>query len=410
MERRQQLIQKIESVFDVDAKHVGVLDGVRALAVLCVLWFHFWQQTWLMPVYDTPFLKWMGVEKINPDVIRRVGYLCVDMMLLLSGFLLYLPYARSRFYGTSVDGIRVFYKKRFARIVPSYLLAVLIMFAIAWTQGAYKGKPDFAVKDLLTHLTFTQMLWADTFLFTLITAVMWTVCIEVAFYLIFPFLAKGFHKNPLLVYALMTLIGVWFTNSIAPAIGETRIMVNRFLTFLPVFANGMMAAHLYVWYARKVKYKAIPSLIGTAAAVFSLIWIVRLFTACMKTGDAAHQQVWQRQYRTLLSLAYSVLILGCAISAKPLRKILDNRILKSIAAVSYNIYLWHQWLMVRLCTMHGAKSGRDIANGSKYLQWTVTAVALAETFIIASLISYGFERPMSKLILHTKEESKCITR
>ncbi len=33
------------SVFAVDTKHVGVLDGVRALGVLCVLWFHFWQQT-----------------------------------------------------------------------------------------------------------------------------------------------------------------------------------------------------------------------------------------------------------------------------------------------------------------------------------------------------------------------------
>ena len=173
------------SIFSVDTVHVGVLDGVRALGVLCVLWFHFWQQSWLMPVYQTPFLAWAGIKQINPDVLRRVGYLCVDLMLLLSAFVLYLPYARRTFCGTPVDSVKTFFKKRFARIVPSYLFAVLVMFAVAMALGTYKGRSLFAMKDLLTHLTFTQMLFNDTYLFTGITAVMWTVCIEVAFYLIF---------------------------------------------------------------------------------------------------------------------------------------------------------------------------------------------------------------------------------
>ena len=145
------------SIFSVDTVHVGVLDGVRALGVLCVLWFHFWQQSWLMPVYQTPFLAWAGIKQINPDVLRRVGYLCVDLMLLLSAFVLYLPYARRTFCGTPVDSVKTFFKKRFARIVPSYLFAVLVMFAVAMALGTYKGRSLFAMKDLLTHLTFTQM-------------------------------------------------------------------------------------------------------------------------------------------------------------------------------------------------------------------------------------------------------------
>ena len=62
-------------MFTVDTVHVGILDGARAIGVLAVLWFHFWQQTWLMPVYQTPFLIWMGVSRINPDAFRRCGYL-----------------------------------------------------------------------------------------------------------------------------------------------------------------------------------------------------------------------------------------------------------------------------------------------------------------------------------------------
>ena len=36
--------------------HVGVLDGVRAAAILIVVWFHVWQQSWISPVWDTPGL------------------------------------------------------------------------------------------------------------------------------------------------------------------------------------------------------------------------------------------------------------------------------------------------------------------------------------------------------------------
>ena len=392
------------SIFSVDTVHVGVLDGVRALGVLCVLWFHFWQQSWLMPVYQTPFLAWAGIKQINPDVLRRVGYLCVDLMLLLSAFVLYLPYARRTFCGTPVDSVKTFFKKRFARIVPSYLFAVLVMFAVAMALGTYKGRSLFAMKDLLTHLTFTQMLFNDTYLFTGITAVMWTVCIEVAFYLIFPLLARAFMRKPFMVYAVMMLLGIWFTLGISPAIGEPRIMVNRFLTFLPVFANGMLAANLYVWYAERVKRKAIPSILGTVAAAASLYLMIYLFRKCAASGDASHQQVWQMQYRTILSFAFTAFLLGMAISAKPIRMLLDNRVLSAIAAVSYNLYLWHQWVMVKLCTAFGAKSGADIAKGGPNLQWTITIMGLLLAFTTAAITTYGIEKPISRLILHNRKE------
>lgn len=404
MKRGDRIRNKIESVFTIDARYVGVLDGVRALAVLCVLWFHFWQQTWLMPVYETPFLKWMGVARINPDVLRRVGYLFVDVMLLLSAFLLYLPYARNRFCGTQTDRLGIFFRKRFARIAPSYLFAVIVMFLFALMQGVYDGKTDFAIKDILTHLTFTQMLFNDTYLFTGITAVMWTICVEVAFYLIFPLLAKAFRLSPLPVYATMMLAGIWFANDIAPAIGEPRVMVNRFLTFLPVFANGMMAAHIYVWYAEKVRHKMIPSIIGTVAAAAGIYATFRMFHACAAEGVVGNQQVWQMQYRAPLSLAFAVSILGLSVSAKPIRKLFDNRVLGAIAAVSYNLYLWHQWLMIRICSAFGAKSGADIARAGVNTQWTVTITGLAAAFAAAAVLTYGLERTVSKMIIHTRRK------
>ncbi len=33
-----------------DVHYIGVLDGIRAIAILIIAWYHIWQQSWLMPI------------------------------------------------------------------------------------------------------------------------------------------------------------------------------------------------------------------------------------------------------------------------------------------------------------------------------------------------------------------------
>ena len=68
-----------------DARYVQVADGLRALSVFIVAWFHIWQQSWLNPVLS------IGPVRLDFNAPVRTGYMMVDMMLLLSGFLLFLP-------------------------------------------------------------------------------------------------------------------------------------------------------------------------------------------------------------------------------------------------------------------------------------------------------------------------------
>ena len=71
-----------------DTRHVDTCDGVRALAICIVAWYHIWQQSWLYPN-----LTVFGRE-ISFDPLVRSGYIWVDVMILISGFCLYLPWAR----------------------------------------------------------------------------------------------------------------------------------------------------------------------------------------------------------------------------------------------------------------------------------------------------------------------------
>ena len=99
------------------SERIPELDGFRVLMVGIVAWFHFWQQSWLTPHIGTYSL----------DYLVRAGYMCVDGTILLSAFLLFLPYARSRVEGRPLPSVRNFYRRRVMRIVPSYLFVTFLM-------------------------------------------------------------------------------------------------------------------------------------------------------------------------------------------------------------------------------------------------------------------------------------------
>ena len=65
---------------DYDTKHIKVLDGIRALAILIIVWYHIWQQSWLIP----------RIGSFSLDFIPRYGFILVDMLILLSSFKVYL--------------------------------------------------------------------------------------------------------------------------------------------------------------------------------------------------------------------------------------------------------------------------------------------------------------------------------
>lgn len=387
--------------FEVDTKYVGALDGVRAIAILIVLWFHFWQQSWLMPTYPTPFLEWLGIQSINFNIFRRCGYIMVDLMILLSGFVLYLPYARNQFEKTPILRISEFYLRRAVRIVPSYVIAVLVMFFVALFGGLYANRTGFLWKDLITHLTFTHIFFPDTYQFSLINGVFWTAAIEVWFYLIFPFLAKGFRKNPSLTYIGMVAVGLLFTFTVATKAENTSFMTNQFLTFLPVFANGMLLAHLYVWYAKKVKNKMVPSIVATVVWVAAVIWVIYMFKGCANAAldPNLNAQMWQIVNRYPLSFAYFTMIGSLIISIKPLRSIFQTNVLRFLSSISFNLYLWHQWIMVELRKAFGASSGADIAAMGQNMQWILTVEGLLLSILVATFMTYVVERPLSKLLL-----------
>ena len=378
--------------------HIDVLDGIRAIAILIVVWFHFWQQSWLMPI----------AGDFNIDWIPRNGALLVDMLILLSGFCLFLPYARSMVYKTEAPHAKSFYKKRVARIFPSYYFNVfLVLLLFALPLGEYANK-SFLWKDLLSHIFFVNNLSYDTLVATKLNGVLWTVAVEFQFYLIFPLLAKWFQKRPILTYSCMTLIGLISSHFISQNFGTLNqaLYVNHTLTFLSVFANGMLGAWAYISIThdkKPVKAEQFLYILMTLAG------LVLYKILCDHHMNCPNGQQWQVKYRYVLSLVYLLILFGCLMAQQYFRFFLGNRLMKFLATISFNLYIWHQYIAVKLKEFRIPYWEGDIPPnqlGDKPWMWKYMLLCIAVSLVVAILTTYLIEKPLARLILRRYDKSK----
>ena len=385
----------------IDTKHIDVLDGVRALAVFGVLWFHFWQQSWIMPYLDVPLLAKIGLPgSISLLFLPRAGFLFVDWLLFLSAFCLFLPYARAALDQTPLPETRLFYQKRVARIVPSYVVSVLlIFFLVSVPSGAYQTVTD-ALKDLIPTITFTQTFFPDVLIGTKINGVLWTAAIEMQFYVFFPWLARAFAKKPGWTYLGMLALSLTYLWGLALRNTDSiRLTVNQLPAFFGVFANGMAFAYLFTLAGKHLRRS--PQL--SALALVALITAVVLLVHMMKAApDVNPVQIWQAQHRYRLSLVFAVITVSAALTFSGIRWLFSNKLMQFLSLISYNVYIWHQWLAVKLKEWkipYWTGDNPPNMTGDTRWQWTYTALILIGTFALAIAATYLIEHPAAKRII-----------
>lgn len=382
---------------------IGVLFGFRALMVLWVCNYHIWQLGWL-PQYFRVF----GLE-LNVDFITRSSYLMVDGLILMSGLLLYLPYALESSRGTPVPSLGRFYLNRLVRIAPSYLLSVLVMlFCVALPQGRY-GTPEAMSKDILTHLTFTFTFWKETYLSTPLNGALWTVAVEMHFYLIFPFLARAAQKKPAWTLCAMALAGIGYRALVYARIPDNAMLINQMAGFLDVYALGMLGAMLYV---RWLKWDGEKPLLERrvlrtfAALVFgAALWglgALMRFQSTQSLAGLEALRLSQLLIRLPFALCMLAAMLGAALMPRFLQALLDNRLMRFLAVISFNLYIWHQPLSAQIArdwfpqTLHTDAS----------LQRAYTALCLAASVLVAMAATYGVEKPIARLSHHWIEHRR----
>ena len=378
---------------------VGVLYGIRALMVLFVCNYHFWQQSWLAQQIT------VAGATINFDYFTRSGYVFVDGMLLLSGFLLYLPHAQAAEYHTPVPDTRTFYWKRFVRIVPSYLASVLLLLFFAALPGGLYANTGEGIADVLAHLTFTFTFFPDTYLYTPLNAVLWTIGIEVQFYLIFPLIVRFMRKRPALTLTTMALAGVLFRVVLGLTTDDLIMLVNQMPSFLDVYALGMLGAILYIrlrQWAETKKVRTVMTALSVplfALCVYALTVILRFQSSYSAQGmEALRQSQWM--IRPPLAIVLLAAMLSASFMPKFLQKLLDNRLMRFLAAISLNLYIWHQMISIRLIK----PLFPDTLHSDPAMQTVYTLLCYSLSILTAMVFTYGLEHPAAKFLQKLKSK------
>src|SRR6266700_7753045 len=156
---------------------IAVLDGVRAIAILMVIVFHINRITG-----DS---LWNQMANPLASSISTAGGMGVTLFFVLSGFLLFMPFAKALLYKTNWPLVRVFYMRRVLRILPAYYVSLFLIILFQHPEYLHRDH----LKNLALFLTFFMDSSRATF--RQLNGPYWTLATEWQFYMLLPLIALG---------------------------------------------------------------------------------------------------------------------------------------------------------------------------------------------------------------------------
>ncbi|MDB5389818.1 MAG: acyltransferase, partial [Planctomycetaceae bacterium] len=162
--------------------HLPFLDAFRGLAIFAVFLFHA-----LGIAFGIDHLPWNGLVrdfKAVPYFLAfyplTYGSAGVAAFFVISGFCIHLSHARN-----PEPGWLKFFCRRFFRIYPPYLLALLIFFFV-WPWGDFSIKSQWRLEQFVSHVLAIHNFNERTCFG--INGSFWSIAVEIQLYALYPVL------------------------------------------------------------------------------------------------------------------------------------------------------------------------------------------------------------------------------
>jgi peptidoglycan/LPS O-acetylase OafA/YrhL len=340
------------------------LDGLRGVAILLVLGFHYFHAT---PIYY-PFgdaLEWIHVFKY--------GFLGVELFFLISGFVIAMTLEKC---STPLD----FVIRRFARIWPALLICSIVTFIVLATSTShYASDVNTSYVNFLPSLTLTpNIMWSWAFpKIDFIDGPYWSLLVEARFYLIalivfWTFDRKHFARN-LVIFTYLNILLRALLQRLIPGSNQiySAILVPD---FMPWFAAGAVFYDLYL---------------GRIGKKLSILLLASMFFVIARTStfDAARSPL------VISVISFFFFSIFWFVATKPSYvNILQARWLVFIGVCSYSVYLLHNGIGLTVISMLPNNLGS-------------TALEIALVLLVAvAMVAFGYlsflcvERPFRKII------------
>ncbi|WP_151549421.1 MULTISPECIES: acyltransferase family protein [Corynebacterium] len=319
------------------------LEGLRAVAACGVLLTH------------TSFQSGMDPSSLVGGFLGRFDFF-VALFFALSAYLLARGDYRTR---------RSFYAKRFFRVVPAYVVCVAT--ALIILPANFDADPAAVIATF-----FFAQIYLPHGLLPGITH-LWSMCVEVAFYLVFPFISQ--KRWIILGLALLSL--GWAFIPFPTGGPNWQIFPPAYTCW---FAVGLLAARIQ------------PTPTAERWLRRRWIWWICAAAILFVAGQEffgplglEHPSPLEFLRRVIAGAAFAAVVL-VPYALAPGSRLLDSRLFSQLGTISYSIFLWHVVVLEMVFPLLGMRP----FTGNFLL---ITAVTLGLTLPVAYLSYHLVERP-----------------
>lgn len=373
----------------------GALDGYRALAALGVVVYHL-----------ASSLGWRRLDEnagVAVALVSNLGNFGVAIFFLLSGFLLYLPFARTALADEPGPGVARFFRHRLFRIYPAYWVALTAAVVLV-------GVPNTSPKKYAILYPLVQNYFPGHGLVGL--GVAWTLVIEMSFYIALPFIAvfirllgrlalstRGRMQAQLVGLGFLAVGSLVYRCTVAVPDGPFGSPTHLWLpNFLDWFALGMLLAVCVAWsdlgHGLPRWFQALadnwwaPVLL--CAQCYVLLALLRLHAGSGAPGRGS-ESATEMVIRFFFNGVGAFLLMLPGVLGRRrgdwLHRSLDTRYLVALGAVSYGIYLWHTiWIKVLVEWIWGTELPPGTATLAAELILIVGVLVLTLVSALASFV------------------------
>lgn len=395
-----------KSLNEHDSQVIGA-DGLRAIACFAVITHHLTQNLAMSE-------QAVWVQKLQSFLL--MGNVGVSIFFVLSGFLLALPFWRQYLHGREFPSVKQYVLRRAARIVPGYYVSFIICMILVLILGIPSS--EFWIRSI-AGLTFTAGFHYVTFFPSDLNGPLWSISFEVFSYILMPIFMFGlfrlFKKKRSFTVAMLYWFGVvavilvcnyfihqWFTpNQDGRGWEFGKIGGAKFWTpnynvvgFFGQFAIGIIASG----FVTKLKMSSSRRDRLSRMGLFDLLSLGSLLTAIVFIWQIRNvpEFDWSIQSQPFF-FPYFTALVGLFLVAAPysrwVGKIIDNRLFRFTAKVSFGLYIWHN-VIIELVGMYWLKDFKYMAvvQLSRWA-WISLGVVLV-SYVIATLSYYFIEKPV----------------